>query len=231
MFLTRSIGTWRDGRLLFFVRLMVFFIGLPFCLAFCLGLSLICILGTPVGLVLFYTLPNLAKLFPVESTFSRLVVMVSANEKNDLLIYPTLFSKKNNFIIPAYLTAIFAGLIFGGLHCAGWNFTYPTTTERTTWRVMSLALVVIPFLGQLSIFPVVMKKNLFFLYIASGDSGEFVSAGSPLFLLVFACLGSLYIIGYVVARLCLIALALAALREQPASAYVAVKWTKLIPHP
>jgi hypothetical protein len=35
---------------------------------------------------------------------------------------------------------------------------------------------------------------------------------------------------YVPARLCLIAQALALLRNQPASAYAAVDWTKYIPH-
>jgi hypothetical protein len=220
MSFTRSIETWRSkGWLHVFVGLAVFFVGLPLCLGFFLVLTLICILGTPVGIVLFYSLPDLAKLFPIDKYFSRTFTMVSAGEENDFLIYTTLFLKENQTIIPTTLSALIAGLIFGGLHCAGWNLTYPTTTEQTIWRFMSSSITLIPFLCQLSMPPVLMKKNLFFLYIASSE----VSAGSPLFMLAVSCLFSLFVIAYLVARLSLIALALAALREQPASAYVAVQ--------
>ena len=36
------------------------------------------------------------------------------------------------------------GVIFGGLHCIGWNFTYPTFFEQNLWRASSLAITVIP---------------------------------------------------------------------------------------
>src|SRR6266542_6791218 len=31
------------------------------------------------------------------------------------------------------------GVIFGGLHCIGWYFKYPTRSEQTLWRATSLA--------------------------------------------------------------------------------------------
>lgn len=31
-----------------------------------------------------------------------------------------------------------AGLIFGSLHCAAWNFTFPTHTEQLLWRICSI---------------------------------------------------------------------------------------------
>ena len=36
------------------------------------------------------------------------------------------------------------GVIFGGLHCIGWNFSYPTTFEQHLWRASSLAITVVP---------------------------------------------------------------------------------------
>jgi len=35
------------------------------------------------------------------------------------------------------------GVIFGGLHCVGWYFQYPTQSEQTLWRAPSLILTVI----------------------------------------------------------------------------------------
>ena len=39
--------------------------------------------------------------------------------------------------------AIF-GVIFGGLHCIGWYFKYPSRREQTLWRSTSLAITIIP---------------------------------------------------------------------------------------
>ena len=36
------------------------------------------------------------------------------------------------------------GVIFGGLHCIGWHFKFPTHSEQALWRAMSLAITVIP---------------------------------------------------------------------------------------
>jgi hypothetical protein len=36
------------------------------------------------------------------------------------------------------------GVIFGGLHCVGWSFEFPTHTEQTLWRSTSLAITAIP---------------------------------------------------------------------------------------
>jgi len=42
--------------------------------------------------------------------------------------------------------AVFAlfGVIFGGLHCLGWYFKYPTYSEQTLWRATSSAITIIP---------------------------------------------------------------------------------------
>jgi len=36
------------------------------------------------------------------------------------------------------------GVIFGGLHCIGWNFKFPIHSEQTIWRATFLAITIIP---------------------------------------------------------------------------------------
>lgn len=36
------------------------------------------------------------------------------------------------------------GIVFGGIHCAGWNFKFPTLIEQHLWRSTSLMITVIP---------------------------------------------------------------------------------------
>ncbi|KAI9449653.1 hypothetical protein F5148DRAFT_1370990 [Russula earlei] len=46
----------------------------------------------------------------------------------------------------AVLIVIVVASIFGGIHCIGWSFTFPSITERTLWRVASVSITVIPIL-------------------------------------------------------------------------------------
>ena len=111
--------------------------------------------------------------------------------------------------------AIF-GVIFGGIHCIGWNFAFPTHFETSLWRHTSLVLTIVPLVAA-PIDYILENVNL------KGRVGE------KLRLLLDLVMTALLFV-YVPARLSLIAQALALLRDQPAAAYVAVDWTKYIPH-
>ncbi|KAL6713168.1 hypothetical protein ACLMJK_009289 [Lecanora helva] len=50
------------------------------------------------------------------------------------------------FIVLALGSGV-GSLIFGGVHCAAWNLSFPTTTERLLWRVASVATAVLPLIG------------------------------------------------------------------------------------
>lgn len=107
------------------------------------------------------------------------------------------------------------GAIFGGLHCFGWNFTYPTPFEQHLWRATSLAITVIP------------------IVVAPIDwilENKFENASGTLVKYILDLIMTILLVGYVLARLSLIAQALALLRNQPPSAFLAVDWTKYIPH-
>lgn len=113
--------------------------------------------------------------------------------------------------------AIF-GVIFGGIHCIGWNFTFPTHSEWSLWRYTSLVLTVIPIVAAPTDCILVNNKR---------DSWF----GNKLLLrLLLDIFMTTLLFVYVPARLSLIAQAVALLREQPPSAFVAVDWTKYIPH-
>ncbi|KAI9462136.1 hypothetical protein F5148DRAFT_233524 [Russula earlei] len=35
-------------------------------------------------------------------------------------------------------------LAFGGIHCVGWSFTFPSSIERILWRIASISIIVVP---------------------------------------------------------------------------------------
>jgi len=108
------------------------------------------------------------------------------------------------------------GVIFGGLHCIGWNFTYPTPFEQRLWRASSLMITVIPFIVS----PIDYVLENFEL---NKGFGRVLHLALDLVMTVL-----LFV--YVPSRLSLIAQALALLRNQPQSAFLAVDWTQYIPH-
>lgn len=109
------------------------------------------------------------------------------------------------------------GVIFGGLHCIGWDFKFPTQSEQTLWRMASLAIVVIP---------LIVAPIDFLLGIRDvQDHGKFIRIGHLTLDLIMTIFLFVYVPG-----LCLIAQALALLRNQPASALTAVHWSKYVPH-
>ena len=116
----------------------------------------------------------------------------------------------------------FFGVVFGGVHCIGWNFKFPTHSEQTLWRSTSVAIAAIP----LIVAPIdfILATRLRIRDINSCATLEKVA------LLTLDLVMTILLFIYVPARLSLIAQALALLRSQPASALTAVDWTKYVPH-
>jgi hypothetical protein len=114
------------------------------------------------------------------------------------------------------------GVIFGGLHCVGWSFEFPTHTEQTLWRSTSLAITAIP----------LIVAPIDFLLATRLRSRDIKSCGrlERVAFLTLDLIMTILLFIYVPARLSLIAQALALLRSQPPSALTAVVWTKYLPH-
>ena len=102
------------------------------------------------------------------------------------------------------------GGVFGGIHCVGWFFNFPSSAEAMLWRVSSAVLTVVAFLS-----PIIA----FFLAILSETREYFAGAVSAIIMLV-----------YVVSRLLLIVEAFISLRHLTPGMLALVKWTSFIPH-
>jgi hypothetical protein len=103
------------------------------------------------------------------------------------------------------------GVVFGGIHCTGWFFDFPSSDEAMLWRVSSAVLTGIAFL---------LPLLFYFILDTSSDSVRS---------LVFIT-AVLAFIAYVVTRLVLLVEAFISLRHLTPEMLTLVKWTSFIPH-
>lgn len=141
----------------------------------------------------------------------------------------------------------FATLLFTAIHVAGWNFDFPTHTEKVLWRISSLLLfgitVAFWFFETIASWIRLGRWKMIYLYIIHREGLEKHRRAmtrkqtlqpkrrmSDLPLMwEFVTITPMAII-YGVARLYLIGEAFAELRNINASGYVNVEWTDFIPH-
>ena len=120
-----------------------------------------------------------------------------SKEKNEL---------QNFFFFPV------VGVIFGGIHCAGWFFDFPSSDEAMLWRVSSAVLTGSP----------VLILILTFLLLCIFDEPQMSYFGFPVLAIVLQA--------YVVSRLFLLVEAFISLRDLTPGMLAIVKWTSFIPH-
>jgi hypothetical protein len=130
---------------------------------------------------------------------------------------PTFYSTENkgNEIASVCCMPI-VGVVFGGIHCVGWFFDFPSSVEAILWRVSSAVLTGIAFLFPLFIAFV----GIFFF--------KFSNSHDPL--LFFSVVFSIILLVYVVSRLILLVEAFISLRHLTPGMLALVKWTSFIPH-
>ena len=102
------------------------------------------------------------------------------------------------------------GSLFGGIHCVGWFFNFPSSAEAMLWRVSSAVLTVVAFLSPIIIF--------FLVYLS--DIQEYFSVA----------VGAIFLLVYVVSRLLLVVEAFISLRHLTLGMLALVKWTSFLPH-
>lgn len=152
----------------------------------------------------------------------------------------------NPYGIQEYLLC-FATLLFTAIHVAGWNFDFPTTLERTLWRVASLLLfgITVAFwvFETIASWIRLGRWRAIWLYIFNRAALEkhrtqmerkatlaVKRKNSELPLpWEFATITPLAVF-YGIARVYLIGEAFAELRNINATAYRNVEWTNFIPH-
>ncbi|THU75618.1 hypothetical protein K435DRAFT_706786, partial [Dendrothele bispora CBS 962.96] len=105
-------------------------------------------------------------------------------------------------------------LVFGGIHCAPWNSTFPTHTEQVLWHVSAVTLTAFP-LVWFSLYGV-MK------FIEGYTSRTTIK-------LIYNTIGIIVVI-FLPLVITLIVIAFTELRVLPTSAYQTVDWARFIPH-
>lgn len=135
---------------------------------------------------------------------------------------PAFYSPRFNSEIEVF-RAIFPifGVVFGGLHCLGWTFVYPTEIEKRFWQLGSITITSIP--------------GLYFLAAYLGGLSGKKELGPmkaiPWVVGVLVAIFALPISGlYLPARIILLCDAVILLRKQPTTVFLQVDWTKSIPH-
>ncbi|THU80835.1 hypothetical protein K435DRAFT_767780 [Dendrothele bispora CBS 962.96] len=109
-------------------------------------------------------------------------------------------------------------LVFGGIHCAPWNSTFPTHIEQILWRVSAVTVTAFPLVW----FPLVGVRN----FLDDYPSRMAINIQSAIAAIAFFPLPLVYI----GARIALIVIAFMELRALPPSAYQTVDWARFIPH-
>ena len=174
----------------------------------------------PLAIVALLLFPMFAFTFALYATITDLVLGESTSFPDNATHVPTFHVPHHEYHNSHALLLIALGSMFGAIHCAGWNLIFPTYAEQKLWRVASLAVTIAP----IAAFP--------FAYIAPiiGPILKCLFAIEPNDGIIAAIIAILFILMCASARLILLGLALALLRHQPPSAFIAVDWTKFYPH-
>ncbi|KAF8170575.1 hypothetical protein BJ912DRAFT_1047864 [Pholiota molesta] len=127
--------------------------------------------------------------------------------------------KESNRIVGA---VSIIGIIFGGIHCAGWDFLFPTHAEEITWQVASVVVTGVPCLMVISVLSqsIFFQTETFCLERFFEDLKDVSTTIAIYFGLPI----------YIVARLVLLTEAAIALRNLPPGALLEVQWTSFLPH-
>ena len=126
----------------------------------------------------------------------------------DLMKVPTFYSIGDDDGVPVGFIFPYVGAIFGGIHCVGWFFNFPSRVEGMLWRVSSAVLT-----GSAVFLPSLLLFLLRFL--------------KPRFALPVL---AIILLVYVLSRLTLLVEAFISLRHLTPGMLALVEWTTFIGH-
>jgi hypothetical protein len=111
------------------------------------------------------------------------------------------------------LVGCFSGMVFGAIHCVGWNYFFQKHTEQVLWRVASLVILCVP-----------ISTPICYCFVVLKWSGKFYLGRLFSFVLLLASFA------YIAARLTLIVFAFLSFQTLPPGVYDTVAWSKFILH-
>ena len=149
-------------------------------------------------------LPWLARvlMWPLAKPLYTMVGSEATHEKRVNTFYPAEWVEASEIFTFLLLGAV--TLAFGGIHCIGWSFTFPSSIERNLWRLASLSITGVP----IAFVP---------LAVVTPES-------------CYTMLGVSLSLPYVLGRLTLLVLPFLCLRSLPPAVFHVVHWTSFIPH-
>jgi hypothetical protein len=113
-------------------------------------------------------------------------------------------NKKNSLLV-------IVATVFGGIHCIGWSFDFPSHTEQLLWRISSISITGIP-------------VGIVVIAQMAPDPDRFRLRDLLNILTVLLCFL------YPISRVLLLVVSLTTLRSLPSSAFQTVQWTTFLPH-
>ena len=127
------------------------------------------------------------------------------------------------------IIAIIVGILFGGIHCIAWSFTFLSAAERTIWMCSSVNITAIPLAwGSLEVLSLIVKSIKRWYDSDLQSAGEFYH---PSYLRKFHLFtGMLTIVVYFASRTALLILPVIALRSLPPDSLLDINWSSYIPH-
>ena len=141
----------------------------------------------------------------------------SANIRPNATHVPTFYALRmdvtKEYLVDCIMS--FCAIIFGAIHCIAWNFHFPSSTQRSMWRVFSLIIVVLP---SLLLFYSLLRLASF------TDIDTMDRAKAMIFLNIIG------LIVYITSRIIIVFLALLSLRSPGEKAFEDVDWTSFLPH-
>ena len=114
------------------------------------------------------------------------------------------------------------GIVFGGIHCIGWFFNFPSSDEAILWRVSSAVLTGTAFLLPICV-TFVGTVTFLFVDLIDGHPSQWQY-------FAFSAVFTPFLLVYVGSRLLLLVEAFISLRDLIPGMLALVKWTSFIPH-
>ena len=128
---------------------------------------------------------------------------------------PTFYSTEKEGYEAAYVLCMpVVGILFGGIHCVGWFFNFPSNVEAILWRVSSAVLT-----GTAFLLPLLL---IFAGLLDISNRYRWLLIGIAVFTII--------ILVYVVSRFLLLVEAFISLRHLTPGMLESVRWTSFIPH-
>jgi hypothetical protein len=127
------------------------------------------------------------------------------------------------------ILAIMVGMLFGGIHCIAWSFTFQSIEERYIWRTSAATITAaIPLVwGGLEVFAVPISRMII---KSVGNCFGYDTRNFHTVSWMAMLMGGPAILAYFISRVALFILPLLALRTLSPDSLLEVRWASFIPH-